>query len=151
MIKTTTHVCKASEAACSGTASCWCRCGPSWYCSPACCSDSSDSPDRCLWQRRCCRCTCRPCSVCLHSAGSQWTDAPTAHVHISPSARNLSEEVKQWQTFKSWDDVRSFPHILPWIERLGTTLITVSDHYLWIDFIITKAWHLSDRPPVRSP
>lgn len=96
LIRTATYVCKASEGVFSGTASCWCCCGPSWYCSPACCSDSSDSPDRRLWQRRCCRCTCRPCSACLRSAESQWTDAQTAHVHISPSAQNLSEEIKQW-------------------------------------------------------
>lgn len=132
-----TYVCKASEGVFSGRASCWCRCEPCWCCSPVCYSDSSDSPDRHLCQKRCCHCTCRPCSACLYSAESQWIDGRTAHEHISLSAQNLWEEIKIWWNLKhetliffyffkqAWSE---FHHIVLWIERLQSTLITVHYH-----------------------
>lgn len=131
----------------SSRGSCWCHCEPSWYCTPVCCSDSFDSPDRRLCQKHVCHCICRPCSACLYSAESQWIDGRTAHEHISLSAQNLWEEKIIWLRFKTWD---TDEHILLWIERLWSSLIRVSDHYLWIDFIIAKVWHLSDSPPVTS-
>lgn len=154
MIRPTPYVCKASESVSSGRASCWCHCGPSWCCSPVCCSGSSDSPDRRLCRKRFCHCTCRPCSACLYSAESQWIDGRIAHEHISLSARNLWQEIKHGRhlkhetliCFKTTDPNRFYCQL-----RGCAALITMSDHYLWVNFIITKSWRLSDRPSVTSP
>lgn len=86
------YVCRASENASSGRASCCGRCEPSWCRSPGCCSDSCDSPGRRLCRRRCCPCTCRPCSACPCWAGSRWTDGRIARERTWRSARSLRPE-----------------------------------------------------------
>ena len=88
----TTYVCKASEGVSSGRASSALHWEPSWSRSPVCCSGSSDSPDTHRGWTRPCPSSCRPCSACLCSAGSQWRDGRSVHEHISLSARNLWEE-----------------------------------------------------------
>ncbi len=158
MIGIITYVCKACGSVFSGRASCCCHCGPSWYGSPVCCSDSSDSPDKRLYQKHFCHCTCRPCSACLYSAESQWIDGRTSHERISLSARSLWEEREDigWYFehetlifFKQ--QIISTQHILLWIERLGCIVNTVSGQYFLIDFIIFIAWHPSDCLSVTPP
>lgn len=151
LIRLTPHVCKASESGSSGRASCWCHCGPSWCDSPECCSGSSDSPDRRPCQKRFCHCTCRPCSACLCSRQSRWIDGRIAREHISLSARNLRQIKKSGHGILIIVYFETTDHnIFPCQLRGCASLSTMSDHYLGMNFIIIKAWHLSDCSSVTS-
>lgn len=109
--RTGTYVWKACGIVCSGRASCFWPCESSWCCNPECCSGSSCSPGRPPCQKLCCCCTSRPCSACLCSAESPWTDGRSARENISPSVQSLREDVRCFFLIAFLCDDESDPYI----------------------------------------